>query len=60
MDGDRAHVVEAIPDASEANVAHDLRQRLGVGPLAAVPTRQTVKLAGLCGLAAFLVDVYLY
>jgi hypothetical protein len=32
----------------------------GVGPLAAVPTRQTVRLAGLCGLAAFLLDVYLY
>ena len=33
---------------------------LGLGPLAAVPARQTVRLAGLCGLAAFLVDVYLY
>ncbi len=33
---------------------------LGVGPLAAAPTRRTIGLAVLCGLAAFLVDVYLY
>jgi hypothetical protein len=33
---------------------------LGVGPLAAAPSRRTVALAALCGLAAFLVDVYLY
>ena len=33
---------------------------LGVGPLAAGPARRTIGLAGLCGLAAFLVDVYLY
>jgi len=33
---------------------------LGVGPLAAAPARRTVALAALCGLAAFLVDVYLY
>ena len=33
---------------------------LGVGPLAAAPTRRTIGLAALCGLAAFLVDVYLY
>jgi hypothetical protein len=33
---------------------------LGVGPLAAGPARRTIGLAALCGLAAFLVDVYLY
>jgi hypothetical protein len=33
---------------------------LGVGPLAAAPSRRTIGLAALCGLAAFLVDVYLY
>jgi hypothetical protein len=33
---------------------------LGVGPLAAAPTRRTIGLAALCGLVAFLVDVYLY
>src|SRR5215216_1639449 len=33
---------------------------LGVGPLAAAPARRTIRLAALCGLAAFLVDVYLY
>jgi hypothetical protein len=33
---------------------------LGVGALAAAPTRRTIRLATLCGLAAFLVDVYLY
>jgi len=33
---------------------------LGVGPLAATPARRTIGLAVLCGLAAFLVDVYLY
>jgi hypothetical protein len=33
---------------------------LGVGPLAAAPARRTIGLAALCGLAAFLVDVYLY
>ena len=33
---------------------------LGVGPLAAAPARRTIELAALCGLAAFLVDVYLY
>jgi hypothetical protein len=33
---------------------------LGLGPLGAAPTRRTIGLAGLCGLAAFLVDVYLY
>jgi hypothetical protein len=33
---------------------------LGVGSLAAAPTRRTIGLAVLCGLAAFLVDVYLY
>ncbi len=33
---------------------------LGVGVLAAAPTRRTIRLATLCGLAAFLVDVYLY
>ena len=33
---------------------------LGLGPLAAAPTRRTISLALLCGLAAFLVDVYLY
>ena len=33
---------------------------LGVGSLAAAPARRTIELAMLCGLAAFLVDVYLY
>jgi hypothetical protein len=33
---------------------------LGVGPLAAAPARRTIGLAVLCGLAAFVVDVYLY
>ena len=33
---------------------------LGVGPLATTPTRRTIAPALLCGLAAFLVDVYLY
>jgi hypothetical protein len=33
---------------------------LGVGPLTAAPARRTIGLAALCGLAAFLVDVYLY
>jgi hypothetical protein len=33
---------------------------LGLGPLAAAPARRTIGLALLCGLAAFLVDVYLY
>jgi hypothetical protein len=33
---------------------------LGLGPLAAAPARRTIALAVLCGLAAFLVDVYLY
>jgi len=33
---------------------------LGLGPLAAAPARRTIALALLCGLAAFLVDVYLY
>jgi hypothetical protein len=33
---------------------------LGVGPLAATPARRTIGLAMLCGLAAFLVDVYLH
>jgi len=33
---------------------------LGVGPLAAAPARRMIGLAALCGLAAFLVDVYLY
>jgi hypothetical protein len=33
---------------------------LGVGPLAAAPARRAISLALLCGLAAFLVDVYLY
>lgn len=33
---------------------------LGAGPLASGPARRTVILAALCGLAAFLVDVYLY
>jgi len=33
---------------------------LGVEPLAAAPTRRMIGLAVLCGLAAFLVDVYLY
>ncbi len=33
---------------------------LGVGPLAGAPSRRTISLAALCGLVAFLVDVYLY
>jgi hypothetical protein len=33
---------------------------LGVGPLGAAPARRTIGLAAACGLAAFLVDVYLY
>jgi hypothetical protein len=33
---------------------------LGLGSLAAAPTRRTIGLAMLCGLAAFLIDVYLY
>ena len=33
---------------------------LGVGPLSAAPARRAIGLALLCGLAAFLVDVYLY
>jgi hypothetical protein len=33
---------------------------LGVGPLGPGPARRTIGLAALCGLAAFLVDVYLY
>ena len=33
---------------------------LAAGPLAAAPSRRTAGLAVLCGLAAFLVDVYLY
>jgi hypothetical protein len=33
---------------------------LGLGPLATTATRRTIGLAVLCGLAAFLVDVYLY
>ena len=33
---------------------------LAAGPLATAPSRRTVGLAVLCGLAAFLVDVYLY
>jgi hypothetical protein len=33
---------------------------LGVGPLAGAPARRTISLAALCGLVAFLVDVYLY
>jgi hypothetical protein len=33
---------------------------LGLGSLATAPTRRTIALALLCGLAAFLVDVYLY
>jgi hypothetical protein len=33
---------------------------LGIGPLATAPARRTIALAGLCGLTAFLVDVYLY
>jgi hypothetical protein len=33
---------------------------LGVGPLSATPARHAIGLALLCGLAAFLVDVYLY
>ena len=33
---------------------------LGLGSLATAPTRRAIGLAVLCGLAAFLVDVYLY
>lgn len=33
---------------------------LGLGPLATAPARRTIRLAAVCGLAAFLVDVYLY
>lgn len=33
---------------------------LGLGPLATDPARRTIGLAAVCGLAAFLVDVYLY
>jgi len=33
---------------------------LGAGPQAATSERPTVGLAGACGLAAFLFDVYLY
>ena len=33
---------------------------LGLGPLAGAPARRTVALSLLAGLAAFLVDVYLY
>ncbi|HZM78916.1 MAG TPA: hypothetical protein VFC19_24570 [Candidatus Limnocylindrales bacterium] len=33
---------------------------LGLGPLANLPARRTVSLSFLAGLAAFLVDVYLY
>jgi hypothetical protein len=33
---------------------------LGLGPLAGGSARRSAVLAGLCGLAAFLVDVYLY
>jgi hypothetical protein len=33
---------------------------LGLGPLAAVPARRTVAFSLLAGVAAFLVDVYLY
>jgi len=33
---------------------------LGLGSLAAAPARRTIGLAMLCGLVAFLVDVYLY
>jgi hypothetical protein len=33
---------------------------LGLGPLATGPARRTIGLAAVCGLAAFLVDVYLY
>jgi hypothetical protein len=33
---------------------------LGVGPLTTTLTRRTIGLPALCGLAAFLVDVYLY
>jgi hypothetical protein len=33
---------------------------LGIGPLAAGTARRTAALAGLAGLAAFLIDVYLY
>ena len=36
------------------------RVLLGLGSLATAPTRHTIALALLCGLAAFLVDVYLY
>lgn len=33
---------------------------LGVGPLGAAPARRMIGLATACGLAAFLVDIYLY
>jgi hypothetical protein len=33
---------------------------LGLGPLATDPARRTIRLAAVCGLAAFLVDIYLY
>ena len=33
---------------------------LGFGPLRAAPTRPTIRIALVAGLAAFLVDVYLY
>ena len=33
---------------------------LGLAPLATTPARRAIELALLCGLAAFLVDVYLY
>jgi len=33
---------------------------LALGPLATAPSRRAAALALLCGLAAFLVDVYLY
>jgi hypothetical protein len=33
---------------------------LGLGPLAATPTRRVASQALLCGLVAFLIDVYLY
>jgi hypothetical protein len=33
---------------------------LGIGPLATAPARRTIGLAVLCGLAAFMVDIYLY
>jgi len=33
---------------------------LGAAPLRSAPSRGTVGLAVLCGVAAFLVDVYLY